>query len=101
MLALASWRLATFMVKERGPWDMALRLREWAGISHDEAGEPESWPDGGVLAGVLSCVWCCSFYTAVLMLVLWVSGPGVVVVLALGIAGGAVFLDEIRGRLNQ
>lgn len=80
---------------------MALNFREWAGIEHDDAGQPESWPDGGVLAQVLSCVWCASVYTSALMVALWLSGPGIVIVLVLGLAGAAVVLEVAVERLQR
>ena len=61
LAAFAGWRLASLLVNEAGPWDGFERLRIRVGIPPEgQAGEISSNP----LAGVLSCVWCCSVWTA-------------------------------------
>ena len=61
LAAFAGWRLALLLVSEQGPWDVFERLRTRVGIPpQGQAGEIPSNP----LAGVLSCVWCCSVWTA-------------------------------------
>lgn len=100
MLAVATWRTAAFLVREDGPWHVARWLRERAGIEHDEAGDPIGYPDTAA-AKALGCVWCTSFWVAVPMLVLWLSGPGVVAVLVLAIAGAAVLVDVGVTRLQR
>ncbi|MEE8361782.1 MAG: hypothetical protein V3R71_06470 [Gemmatimonadales bacterium] len=61
LAAFAGWRVASLMVNEAGPWDGFERLRIRVGIPpQGEAGEISSNP----LAGALSCIWCCSVWTA-------------------------------------
>lgn len=77
---LATWRLSSLLVHERGPWDVFVRLRQRFGVGHDEFGVPSSWPDGSILA----CIWCTS---------LWVAGAALIampIAVALWLAVGAV-----------
>lgn len=64
ILALATWRVSSLLVNEAGPWDAFRRIRELAGIEHDEEGKIYLVPER-FFAQVLSCVWCAS---------LWVGG---------------------------
>lgn len=101
MLALATWRVAVFLVREDGPFQIARRIRERAGIRHDEdTGEPNIIPET-TLAQALSCVWCTSFWTAIILTSLWLSAWGAVVVLVLAMAGAAVLLDVAVGRVQR
>lgn len=64
LYGLATWRMSSLLVRERGPWDLFVRVRALAGISHTEEGKPFEIPDN-VLAGILSCTWCCSVWVAI------------------------------------
>jgi len=59
--SLATWRIASLLVNETGPGNMFLKLRERVGIRHDSSGNVAAIQDG-FLAGVFSCVWCCSVW---------------------------------------
>ena len=68
LAGLAGWRVASLLVNEQGPWDAFERLRLRVGIPpQGEAGVISSNP----LAGVLSCIWCASFWCAAAC---WVFG---------------------------
>ena len=93
--SLATWRLTALLVYDRGPFAIFLRLRERLGITHDDNGDPTSWPDGG-LGRLFTCVWCLSFWTAPAVCgILWVE-PYVVMVLA--VWGAATFMEALRNR---
>ena len=82
LAGLAGWRIASLLVNEDGPFDVFARLRHRVGIRE---GEPY---DDNVLTGVLSCVWCCSVWTAGLSYAVaewWAVWP-VALVAATGIA---------------
>lgn len=64
-LGLSTWRLSNALVYERGPFDIFIKLREATGIKHNFFGERTSWTD----TQVLSCIWCTSFWVAVLMVI--------------------------------
>lgn len=59
--ALATWRLSSLLVAERGPWNVFQSVRARAGIGHDESGNINVIPDT-FMAGLLSCLWCASVW---------------------------------------
>ena len=94
---LAVWRIANLFVNERGPFDLFLKIRSVAGITHDENGFALEIPET-FFGQLLSCVWCSSIWIALFITVLWfVSSEWALrfaVILAL--SGGAVLLEEWR-----
>lgn len=99
LFGLATWRISSLLVHEDGPWKAFRRLREWAGIQHDEAGEILMIPDG-FFAGVLSCVWCCSMWAAAGWVGLWMVVPGAAEVAAtvLALSAAAIGMERaVRG----
>ena len=58
---LATWRIASLLVDEPGPFRIFVRLRSMVGITHDEDDNVAIIPDG-FLPGILSCVYCCSIW---------------------------------------
>ncbi len=87
LLSLATWRVSVALYYEYGPWDWFARLRTRAGV-YD--------PDKGFWGKQLSCFWCCSFWAALIVLLLWVLCWPFVVVLALS---GAVTILAKGGRI--
>jgi hypothetical protein len=80
--ALAAWRIAVFLVVERGPFGLVTRLRALAGVEHDEDGDATVWPTR--LPGALfGCVWCMTAWTAGAMYGILAIRPEVVVGLAI------------------
>jgi uncharacterized protein DUF1360 len=61
---LATWRIASLFVNESGPWDIFLRIRERAGIEHDDEKIKTIIPDR-FGANLLACVWCCSLWVGI------------------------------------
>lgn len=76
VLGLATWRVSSLLVDERGPFDIFIRLRGLVGIENDQDGIPTLIPDG-FLPGILSCVWCCSVWVAGFWVVFWSLIPDV------------------------
>lgn len=87
---LASYRLAILIVQERGPFDAALLLRSWTlrRVEHDT----EHWAFAGLV-----CIWCTSFWTALLCWALISYGGrlGTLLVGWWGVAGGVLVLDQL------
>lgn len=67
---LAGWRLASLLVDEDGPWAIFARLRHQAGADAPEV--------HGLVAEILTCVWCASIWTTTAMLLLWIAAPWLV-----------------------
>jgi len=93
---LATWRVSSMLVNERGPGDMFLHLRELAGFEHDEDGIVTIIPET-FIGGVLSCMWCCSvwvglFFSAGALLwplgAIWGATP-------LALSAGAILVEKI------
>lgn len=78
--ALATWRIASALYYEYGPWDVFARLRNWAGLNSP------FWDKQ------LACFWCCTVWAALLVLpfYLWWIWPLVPVALS----GAAVLLTH-------
>ena len=81
-MAVSAWRVAVFLVRESGPWRIIRRIREWSGIDHDFEGRPLPYL-GGMPGSLFTCVWCMSFWTAIMVYVMGVYANVIVNVLAL------------------
>lgn len=79
ILACATWRLAYFVARESGPFGSAKFIRERL-----------------PLGGLTTCIKCASFWTALLMLVLYVS-PLRVIVLVFAVSGAALMIASYTG----
>lgn len=86
IIIMAAFRLAWFVTRESGPFGIAAKLRSIT-----------------TLGGLLNCWKCASFWTAALMLALWLLpsadlqsyGRGVVVWFA--VSGGAILIAYYTG----
>jgi hypothetical protein len=100
--SLATWRVASLLVQEDGPFRIFRRLRELTGIQHDDdlGGDIYLVPDT-FLAGILSCVWCCSIWAAIVWTLLWFLIPDISIWMAIpfGISGGAILMDKWTTRV--
>ena len=96
LFSLATWRLSSLLVRERGPWDVFVRLRAKVGISHDELGKPVEIPDN-VLAGILSCTWCASVWIALFWAVFYPGNVIEKIAVAFAISAVAIGFDRLMG----
>lgn len=62
LAGLAGYRVAVFAVEENGPGNIALRVRDWAGVPRYIPGQLNPSRPRPFFAGVLSCVWCASVH---------------------------------------
>lgn len=94
ILALATWRVASLLVNEEGPFSVFLRLRRLAGIQYDPMGEIEVVPDK-FFAGVLSCVWCCSVWVGLFWAAFYFISPSVceIIAIAPALSAGAIIVE--------
>lgn len=67
ILSLATWRLASLLYDEAGPWQLFNRVRGLFGIKHDDDG-PVSYPST-FFGDVFQCFWCVSLYTAAMVII--------------------------------
>jgi hypothetical protein len=95
IFGLATWRIASLFVQEDGPFFMFRRLRELAGIEHDDDGGIVLIPDT-FFALALSCMWCCSIWVGAAWTVLWLLFPEFSAKLAtvFALSAAAIWIDS-------
>lgn len=95
LLVLACYRLARFITRDDGPWQLMLRIRVRLGVyDYGENGRPQRmW---GLM---LECPHCVGLWVALFMAVglCWTMPWPVVVLTWWAIAGGQSFLEASRG----
>ena len=93
VLGLATWRLASLLSHEDGPWHVFAWIRQAAGVRYDEMSEP--YGVNQVAKGLL-CLWCCSVWIGAALAVLWWLAPDITFLLCLPLAlsAGAVVVEE-------
>lgn len=74
VLGLATWRIASLVTSEDGPFFIFKKAREIAGIVHDDNGEILVIPER-FFALLLSCVWCFSVWCGIAISCLWFAYP--------------------------
>ena len=76
ILALATWRLASLLADEQGPYSIFSRFRYWAGERRGVDGRIA----GNQFAKGLMCVWCVSVWVSIILSTLWCLWPGSVII---------------------
>lgn len=96
ILTLATFRVAFMFVEERGPLHIFQRIRELAGISHTEDGDPEVPLNGKFLTELLSCVFCFSIWVGTFWAVLYILLPTIAPLIALpfALSAGAIIVSK-------
>lgn len=96
VLALATWRVSSLLVREQGPFFIFQRLRGLTGITHDPFGGLVKIPDT-FFAGILSCVWCASIWVGAGWVLAWYFLPKITVLVAtiFALSSGAIVLDRL------
>lgn len=61
VLGLATWRVASILVSEDGPWQLFPRLRSLSGVRYNEQSIPYATT---TLSSLLICIWCLSPWVA-------------------------------------
>lgn len=86
ILALATWRLAYLMAKEVAPFQLMTKLRAKT-----------------TLGGLLTCVYCSSWWAALIMLVLWFLPMPYLkyLVYIFAVSGAALMLGNYTGSSQQ
>lgn len=82
ILGLATLRITLLFVRENGPWMIFKKLREKAGIVHDDSGGHFQVPLT-FRAQLLDCEWCFSIYAAAFWGGLWFIFGEIVIKIAL------------------
>lgn len=77
IVGLAVWRISSLLVHEDGPFDLLGKMRHSAGVRYDEHSERYGQNE---LANMLNCVWCTSFWVALIVVGLYWLVPTTTVV---------------------
>lgn len=93
ILALATWRLASLLVYEEGPFSAFLELRKLAGVIHD-AENKVMGDDGSFLGRLLNCFWCTSIWAALIPAMLLAESYWEWFVFVLAASAGAIMIEE-------
>jgi len=94
IMVLATWRLASMLVSEDGPFDVFRRIRSLWGITHHDDGTVAQIPDT-TLAKLFTCMWCMTLWMAAVVYLLWIVAP--VAVWILGLSTGGIIVERVRG----
>ena len=93
-LGLASWRIASLLVVEEGPFDILAKFRSFIGIRYDELSTPYGT---NVIADAFTCIWCASMWIAILFSIVYYIHAHFAIMLALpfAISTVAIIVEKI------
>ena len=96
ILGLATWRVSALLSKEAGPFDVFKRIREKAGITHDENDDVFMVPHK-FFAELLSCVWCTSIWVGAFWGCFFAVTPQICTIVAMlfALSAVAILLDRL------
>lgn len=94
ILALATWRLASLLAAEDGPFHILKRMRHLAGVKWDASSQPYG---SNELAKGLICVWCNSVWIGLLLALAYVWQPDITrwYCLPLALSTAAVLVEQV------
>lgn len=84
---LATWRVTSLLVHEKGPFSVFARLRE--AVSTDD-----DWQEPSFLGGLLSCFWCTSVWVSVLVALI-ARSPLRWVLMPFALSGVAILIEQV------
>ena len=97
ILSFASWRIASLLMYERGPFDIILKFREGLLIGHDEDGDIVSYPDT-FFGNVFQCMYCFSVWVGIAMTLLVTLIPmkySFIFLLPFALSAAMVLIDTV------
>jgi hypothetical protein len=99
ILSLATWRIASLLARETGPFGIFTKLREVVGVKwKEEKGELIPYGEN-VISEAILCVWCSSVWIALILVLLTVrpfSMGDILIVLA--ISAASIVVDILVNR---
>ena len=96
LLAFAVWRISNVLVNEPGIFSVFQIMRDLFDVHWGQPPEDQS----NVIAGILSCVWCCSFWIGLLASIAFYYEPETtrLVLLPFAISAGAILVHRGSGQ---
>lgn len=87
---LATWRLASLLHREDGPWEIFAQIRDIAGVKYDE--QSQAYSDNQI-GKMLTCFWCISVWSALVVGLLRKKFNPVEI---LAYSAGAILVEKVR-----
>ncbi len=94
IIILGSWRLSWFLMRDGGPFGVMVEIRERMGFSHTLDNIPLPY-HGGFPGTLFACMWCMTFWTSIMVFLVWAAFPPVAGALAGW--GGACVVESVVG----
>lgn len=94
VIIIGGWRLSWFLMRDGGPFGLMVDIRERMGMSHTLDNIPLPY-FGGFPGTLFICMWCMSFWTSIVVFLIWAAFPPAAGVLAGW--GGACIVESVVG----
>ena len=91
---LATWRIASLIAREDGPWNIFLRLRLKLGFEYNVKSELIAETE---LARGIECIWCNSLWIAPFTVLPLVSDPLEWIFHVLAVSTGVIVVEKLAG----
>lgn len=93
LLILATWRLSHLLSKEDGPYDIATRIRYWAGVRYDK--NSSEYPETE-LGKLVMCMYCNSVWIGMGLVALYALSPKLTLLLSapFSLSGGSLLINR-------
>ena len=94
-ISLATARIVRFLIVDKGPFNLFVKVREAAGIYEwvDKDGNDIRRVKDWFWGGLLDCHWCLGIWAAIIAFIIWRHFPPLIIVL--GVAELAGIIEEI------
>ena len=99
IVVLATWRTASLLVREDGPFDILARFRYFIGVRYDDYSRTYG---KNVVAKAFTCVWCISLWIS-LATTFFINPANVAqyFITWLAVSAGVIIVDEVIERLGR
>lgn len=74
LLGLSTWRISSMLCYEEGPFGIFVKIREMAGIEHNDLNTPVVYPDR-FFGKLFECIWCLSVWVSATFVVFYIFLP--------------------------
>ena len=85
LMALATWRMTSLLMKENGPFNMFVLIRRIVGIKHYDDGSVLSYKDN-FFGRLFECSWCLSVWVGAGLTVAYIFLPEITIYFALALS---------------
>jgi hypothetical protein len=95
ILFAATWRIASLLAREEGPWAIFEKFRHRIGVRWNQ----ESIPEGSnMISKMILCIWCNSIWVGGFWTIANLLSPLVIwLALPFALSAGAIFMEHVVG----